>query len=71
MKARAVSIRADHLYIQALKVVAAQEDRPIADLVFEAIEARFGEKIAAQLSFFASNGNKKVQTDLEKSSEAV
>lgn len=49
---RAVSIRASREYIKALKVIAAEQDLHVADLVYSAVNTAYGTAVAEKLRFF-------------------
>lgn len=50
---RAVSVRANRDYIQALKVLASERGIQIGDLVREALDTSLGESIQSKVLFFA------------------
>lgn len=58
----AVSLRADADYTLALKMLAAQQNRLVCDLVREALDTAYGGQIETMRLFFANNGDKNSQT---------
>lgn len=59
----AVSVRADSDYTLALKTLAGQQNRPVCDLVRDALDAAYGKQIESMRLFFAANGYKNSHSD--------
>ncbi len=59
MTAISVSCRGDKPYIKALKVVAAQNGIPVADLVRNALDAQYGDTLKSHLAIFNAHSEDK------------
>lgn len=67
MRTRTFPVTADRAYHDAFAAFAREKDRTMAELVREAIDARFGVELQPHLDFIASRGNRENQLVCETS----
>lgn len=70
MASLSFAVIADKNYKDAFNAMARQKGRTMAELVREALDAKYGAEMERYLSFFEPDGASKNQTDTEKTTHA-
>lgn len=70
-EAISISIRAERPYVRILKRIAEAESRTVAELVREAVDAKYGDKIREVESLVADSDRKTAQLIGDTSNVAV